>query len=238
MPNVTIEERGCRACTLCATVCPTDVLAMNEQNIAVAIAAADCIGCTSCVYVCPSRCIDITDVPKQRPFHRIEENSAIVAKFLQQSTMADVISEADLIDGTLDVSMRLIGLTDAVVQTMGRGLKAAGRKAGQLAASHFPELYEGKGIDDVLVRMQTRFAGCFDFEPAVRDDGKTILIKFSRCAIADVVAMQGATIGTAVLCELFHEYWAGLLGSFTQQRYNVRIEAADTGCSLELAGRQ
>jgi len=51
MPTVTIEETGCRGCTLCVDTCPVDVFTLNEEkNIAEESHGNDCIGCLSCYY--------------------------------------------------------------------------------------------------------------------------------------------------------------------------------------------
>lgn len=236
MPTITIDESGCRACTLCVDVCPVDVLEMDASgDLAKVKAEDDCIGCTSCQFICPSRCIEVSDVPKQRPFFRIEQNTALVRKMLQKQPAADALGEDDFSEAIADVTVRLHALSDAATETMGRGHKAAGRKAGMLAAEHMPELYEGKNLDEVLDRMRTRFAGCFEFDSNVGAEGKEVDLTFGHCALAGVVKAQGEEVGKARLCVLFHEYWAGLMGMFAKNRYAVYSDG--DVCSFKLEAR-
>jgi 2-oxoglutarate ferredoxin oxidoreductase subunit delta len=236
MPNVVIEEKGCRDCALCAEICPTDVFGHDdERGLAVVSKEEDCIGCTSCQYICPSRCIRVTDVALQRPFFRIENDANLVQRLLQKQPVSSAFSPGDLQEALVDVSVRLLALADSVTETMGRGQKAVGRKAGALAASHVPEMYEGGSVQDVLRRMQHRFAGAFDFEPTVTNGEITMV--FKKCSIHRVVTEKGGKIGDHVLCTLFHEYWAGLVGAFTGQSFTVDMPAVGSTCTMKLTAR-
>jgi NAD-dependent dihydropyrimidine dehydrogenase PreA subunit len=238
MPTVTIEAKGCRDCSLCVEICPTKVFDQDQaKGVAVASRPKDCIGCTSCQYICPSRCLEIGDFKEQRPFFRIEENAAIVARFVQRAPVSAQLTDADMKEALDDVAVRLLALGDSVTETMGRGLKAVGRKAGVLAAAHLPEMYEGKSIAEVLQAMKRRFVGGFEFEAEVAQDGAAITMTFAKCALAGVVRSRGQTIGEAVVCSLFHEYWAGLLGAFTAKNYNIEQMSAGDRCTMKLQVR-
>lgn len=238
MPSVHIEERGCRDCRLCVEICPTKVFDQNDaRHLAEAKRPADCIGCTSCSYLCPSGCIDVGAYDAQRPFHRLDANAALVARFLQKQPASATLGDADYDEARRDVAVRLDALGASVTETMGRGGKAVGRKAGALAASHLPEMYEGATLDEVLARMRRRFAGSFDFEAAVDAGGDAVNLTFPRCALARVVTEHGQPIGGAVLCGLFHEYWAGLLGAFTGRNYAVEMLETGGRCVMRLSAR-
>lgn len=135
MPQVKILEKGCRGCTLCADICPVDVFKMEaEQNLARVVNQEDCIGCLSCFYACPSQCIDVSEVDLIRPYHRIEENVALVEQFLQVKTSAKSITEADIDNAYGEVGILLSSFAEAINEIMGRGHKSVGRSAGKLAA--------------------------------------------------------------------------------------------------------
>ncbi|RKY67491.1 MAG: hypothetical protein DRP97_07335, partial [Candidatus Latescibacterota bacterium] len=190
MPLVTIEEEGCRGCTLCVDTCPVDVFEQDEGRLVAEVKRGeDCIGCLSCVYVCPSRAIEVTDVELLRPFHRIEKNAALVDKLLQAPTQKKTMDTADWEEAFKDVGARLLALGDAVTETMGRGQRAVGRKSGGLAASHMPEMYEAVGLEEVISRMRERFAHAFDFDAELTDgeDGKEVSLTFHHCGLAEVV---------------------------------------------------
>ncbi len=239
MPTVAIDSKGCRACSLCVDICPTDVFIMNEgTELAEVSKEEDCIGCTSCRYLCPSQCLEVTDHGSQRPFYRIEKNRQLLEKFLQQKPVAQELSEEDWQEALKDVSVRLQGLGQSVTETMGRGQKAVGRKAGTLAAAHLPEMYEGGSVEEVLQRMRERFKGGFDFEPTVQDGGSTIIFKFTNCALGALVRDAGDTVGDALLCGLFHEYWAGLVGAFTNNSYKIEMKETGGQCTMHLISRR
>ncbi len=238
MPNVVLNETGCRDCSLCVDICPTKVFDRDEgRSKALVAREADCIGCTSCQYICPSRCIQVSDVALQRPFFRIEENANLVKRLLQKQPVSSVLTEADLAEALGDVSVRLLALSESVTETMGRGQKAVGRKAGALAAEHLPEMYEGVTIEEVLSRMQRRFAGAFDFEPAVHAGGAEIVMRFPKCGMHRVVTQAGGKVGDHVLCLLFHEYWAGLVGAFTRKNFSIEMVETGASCTMKLVAR-
>lgn len=238
MPTIEVEEKGCRYCSLCHDVCPTQVFDLDAAaSLARAARQADCIGCLSCEYICPSRCLRVTDVARQLPYHRIEEDASIVAKFLQREPVTFSLTEAEMEEALVDVGIRLSALGASVTETMGRGQKAVGRKAGQLAAAHLPEMYEGRTVQEVLDRLQRRFRGSFDFAVEATADGTAIDLRFDHCALGRVVRSQGAEEGQAVLCILFHEYWAGLLGQFTSRTYALEPGGGTDVCSMKLRAR-
>ena len=234
MPKIKIDETGCRACSLCVDICPTKVLENDSAGKARVKTEEDCIGCTSCAYLCPSRCIVVSEIVEQRPYHRIEQNSGIIERFLQKQVAARALTEADIAEAKTDCSVRLAALTEAVSATMGRGQKTAGRKAGVLMAEHLPEMYEATSLDEALRHVQARFRHCFDFAPEVQDGGNGVQLRFSHCALADVVSKQGEKVGGALLCVLFHEYLAGLVGAFNDKKYAVEVVAAGAQCALQL----
>ncbi len=234
MPKVKIEDRGCRGCTLCVDLCPVQVFEFDaKDNLATVTRQDDCIGCLSCFYACPAQCVEVSDVELMRPFHRIEENVALVERFLQAKSATKSLTPEDCEEAHRDVAARLAALAGAVTETMGRGQKAVGRKAGALAAAHLPEMYEGKGLEEVLKRMQERFRSSFDFEYAL--SGTAVQLTFKPCGLFRVVSeATKEKVGEAVLCQLFHEYWAGLLGSFCDARYKYEVPQVGASCVMKL----
>lgn len=75
MPTVTINDKGCRGCSMCIDECPVLVFDRVEKSktsgsgtVAKVSRSDDCMGCFACYYSCPSQCIQISDVEIQRPF--------------------------------------------------------------------------------------------------------------------------------------------------------------------------
>ena len=52
----------CTACGACIDVCPTEAIAMNDDESFVVIDAALCTACGACVDECPTGALEIKDV--------------------------------------------------------------------------------------------------------------------------------------------------------------------------------
>lgn len=64
---VTVDESRCKACELCITFCPEDVLALALERFnalgytpVVAVRPERCTGCAHCARMCPEAAITIT----------------------------------------------------------------------------------------------------------------------------------------------------------------------------------
>jgi ferredoxin len=69
--SISVHEPSCRGCSLCADVCPTDVLALDLKSKTIRVDyPQDCIGCLSCAYVCPSAALSHDGIPLVRNFSR------------------------------------------------------------------------------------------------------------------------------------------------------------------------
>ncbi|MBW2734353.1 MAG: ferredoxin family protein [Deltaproteobacteria bacterium] len=234
MIQVTIEEKGCRGCTMCSDICPVDVFDFDSAtNRASVVRTQDCVGCMSCVYICPSQCVDIADVDIQRPFYRMPGNVKIVERFLQDVPMTKALSIEDWKEAEEDVAIHIVALSRAITHIMGRGTMALGRKSGSLSAAHLPEMYEETSLDGMLTRLKERFAHCFDFDWTV--DGDNVTFQFKPCGLAPIVEEAGEKLGESTICSLFHDFWAGLLGAFTNTRYKVELQSCQSeNCSVKL----
>lgn len=234
MPDVRILDKGCRGCTLCVDICPVKVFAFDEAtDLALVQHQEDCIGCLSCAYLCPSQCIAVSDVELVRPFHRIEENVALVEQFLQTQSAARVLTE-----GELDMAYREVGIlstafAEAVTEILGRGHKSVGRRAGAVAAAHLPEMYEETGIKGLLGRMRDRFGSSFDFQYTLSEGGD-IDLSVAPCGLLQAVRNAGETPGNSDLCLLFHEYWVGLISSFTGTQHSYNLLEAGEKCRMKI----
>jgi NAD-dependent dihydropyrimidine dehydrogenase PreA subunit len=233
MPQVHVEEQGCRGCTMCADICPVDVFDFDEGGMKAASPRADdCIGCLSCFYLCPSQCITVSDIKMTHPFHRIAQDVQLVNRFLQSKTPDQAIPGESLDAAMGETGLLLTALSEAINEILGRGHRSVGRRAGTVAASHMPELYEEAGVDDLLRSMKKRFGGSFNFD--YRLDGGVVYLDAAPCGLLSALEKAGKAPGKAELCILFHEYWAGLLSAFTGAKYMCTIEESGTRCVLKL----
>jgi len=116
---------------------------------------------------------------------------------------------------------------------MGRGQKAVGRSAGTLAAAHMPEMYETTQMSDLLAALRKRFAHAFEFEAKVEEGGAAVTLTFPSCALHKVVTQQGEPVGSASLCDLFHEYFAGLMSAFSGKNYSFSNVSTAGQCGVK-----
>jgi ferredoxin len=234
MPTVTIQEHGCRGCTMCADICPADVFEVDKENFMATVQRQDdCIGCLSCAYICPSNCIEVADATPQRPFYRIEENVQFVEKFVQAKAATTSLTDADWDEAYKDVSATLVSLSKAIMEMMGRGAKAVGRRAGTVGASHLPEMYEESDLDGVFRALQRRFRSALDFEYTV--DGDEVTLDLKPCGLCGMVEESGDKVGDSIMCQLFHEYMAGLTSSYTSANYRCTAPVVGKACQLKLS---
>ena len=80
--------------------------------------------------------------------------------------------------------------------------------------------------------MQRIFAGAFVFEHTISDE--TVTLDFKPCGLCRVVESGGQKVGEAVLCEIFHEYWAGLLTAYLGRTYKFEVPKAGATCQMVL----
>ena len=236
MAHVTIEERGCRGCTLCVDLCPVSVFeAQDELHKARVVREEDCIGCLSCFHVCPSQAVRVTDTEMLLPFHRIEHHAALCEKLLGTTSPSRALAAQDYDEAAADVAGRLHALAAAVMDVFGKGFASIGRRAGALAAIHLPEICGEDSLETVLGRMQRDFAHSFTFDYEI--DGSRVNLRFHPCGLCKVVEDKGDTVGEAVLCKLFHEYWAGLVGAFVGKSFSLEVPQAGKECLVQLQVR-
>ena len=64
--RVTFREDRCKGCSLCTTVCPVNIIVLDEERINVkgyhpaTVTDMDkCIGCSNCATVCPDVVITV-----------------------------------------------------------------------------------------------------------------------------------------------------------------------------------
>ena len=66
MASITIDEKVCKGCGLCANACPKKVISLSEHRmnangylVAEAVNPGNCIGCAFCAIMCPDLAITV-----------------------------------------------------------------------------------------------------------------------------------------------------------------------------------
>jgi len=95
-----------------------------------------------------------------------------------------------------------------------------------------PEMYEATQMTELLQGLRRRFAHGFDFDAKLEDDA-AVTLTFSGCALHQVVSAQGEVVGSATLCELFHEYFAGLMSAFSGKNYSIATLGTAGQCTMK-----
>lgn len=239
MPTVTINDKGCRGCSMCIDECPVLVFDRAPKSktggtTAKVSRSDDCIGCFACYYLCPSQCIQISDVEIQRPFYRIDENISFVERFLGVSTTTKDLTGSEWEEAYKDVSMTLVSLSKAAKSIVGSGINTLGRKAGVMAASHIPEVFEEPELIGRLKRLQQRFRHSFNFDFEI--EGRDIKFTFAPCGVLNIVEKETTEkVGDAVLCHLFHHFLAGLVSTYSGITYRHTTIETGSKCMLVLS---
>lgn len=68
MSKMTVNEQRCKGCGLCPTVCPVDIIVLDEERmnnkgypVAVCTDIDKCIGCGRCAIICPDCAIVVEE---------------------------------------------------------------------------------------------------------------------------------------------------------------------------------
>lgn len=92
--HITISEKECIACGICAKKCPTDAISVSKTDRTWTIERMQCIQCNSCVETCPKKCLhmepdytapnsekvtDTVSIPEQEKKERPKEDTAAEA---------------------------------------------------------------------------------------------------------------------------------------------------------------
>ncbi|MGV8084449.1 MAG: ferredoxin family protein [Coriobacteriia bacterium] len=66
MPRITVDERYCKGCGLCADVCPRRIIVLDPEKMtakgyhpATLTDESQCTGCATCALMCPDVAITV-----------------------------------------------------------------------------------------------------------------------------------------------------------------------------------
>ncbi len=74
--NIFVENRLCKGCSLCVSVCPKNVLELDPlTDKCIPVRQDDCIGCKMCENMCPDFAIAVEPEGKDSPYNGIRLKS-------------------------------------------------------------------------------------------------------------------------------------------------------------------
>ena len=193
MIEISVDEKACVACSLCAEICPTDVFVWDEDKGVPEVAKpAECFGCLSCSEICPPHCIthkgvDLAESHYHDPY----------ALRLANRLAADVggrfhvPSDDRLADRTPPPisASACARWPRSSRRTLGRSLPAVGTMAGRTLARHLPRYREPKGLNEALALAEKQFAPAWEF--TTTRDGDALTINVDRCFVRETCEREG-----------------------------------------------
>ena len=227
MIEISVDEKACVACSLCAEICPTDVFVFDEDKGVPEVAKpGECFGCLSCSEICPPHCISHHGVELSESHYHDP-----YALRLANRLAADVSGRFHVPSddksrnkAAVDLGVRLRSVAEVFRQTLGGSLPAVGTMAGRTLARHLPRYREPNGLDEALALAEKQFAPAWEF--TTTRNGEELTINVNRCFVRETCAREGLELGSD-MCVLFYNYLAGYLGQMGKVR--LRLMGAERG---------
>jgi L-aspartate semialdehyde sulfurtransferase ferredoxin len=235
MITVTVDEKACVGCSLCADICSTKVLSFNEAKaVAEVVKPKECFGCLACAEICPSDAIDHTGVIMQDAYYH-DPYALHVASRLTTGPLPGVNVPTDKAtrDAALrDLGVRLLSVAAVFKATIGAGLPAVGTLAGRTLAGQLPRYKQPKTIEETLALAQEQFFPAWELQPTLTGDQLGITVK--ACFVRELCQREGIALG-GELCILFYNYLAGYLARMGNVKPRlVNAERGEKSCKYEV----
>jgi ferredoxin len=229
MIQITVDDKACVSCSLCAEICPTDVFVWDEAKGVPEVARpGECFGCLSCSEICPPHCISHEGVQLAESHYHDP-----YALHLASRLASDIggrfnvpTDEASQRQAAVDLGVRLRSVAEVFKRTLGGSLPAVGTMAGRTLARHLPRYREPAGLDEALELAKAQFAPAWELETSRSGDDLTVTV--GRCFVREVCERQRLELG-GEMCVLFYNYLAGYLGRMGKAR--LRLMDAERGAT-------
>jgi L-aspartate semialdehyde sulfurtransferase ferredoxin len=235
MITVTVDEKACVGCALCADICSTKVLSFNEAKALAEVARPkECFGCLACAEICPADAIAHDGVVMQEAYYH-DPYALKVASLLTTAPPHPVNVPADAASRQAalgDLGVRLLSVAAVFKQTIGAGLPAVGTLAGRTLAGQLPRYRQPRNLQETLALTQEQFFPAWELQPTVSGDQLKVEVK--ACFVRELCQREKIALG-GELCVLFYNYLAGYLARMGSVKPRlVNAERGERHCTYDV----
>jgi ferredoxin len=228
MIQISVDDKACVSCSLCAEICPTDVFAFDEaKGVPEVVKPDECFGCLSCSEICPPHCITHEGVKTSENYYHDPYAVRLAGRLaadLGEPSWKSLDSTEGRAKALTDLGVRLRSVAEVFKQTVGSSLPAVGTMAGRTLARHLPRYRAPQNLGEAIDLAILQFAPAWEMDATL--EGDQLEVTVNRCFVRELCQQQGLELG-GELCVLFYNYLAGYLGKLGGVR--LRLGRAERG---------
>lgn len=236
MITITVDEKACVGCALCAEYCRTEVFSFNEEKCVAEVSRPEeCFGCLGCTEICPATAIDHEGVVLSQSYYHDPYALKLASRMTDGSWKAPNVptDKALWLRALDDLGVRLLSVAAVFRQTLGSGLPGVGTLAGQTLAGQLPRYRACSSLEESLELTREQFSPAWEIYPKSEGDDK-LAIEVKGCFVRDLCKREKIALGEE-LCTLFFYYLAGYIGRMGNARLRLmKAERGDERCVYEV----
>jgi ferredoxin len=235
MIEIAIDDKACVSCSLCAEVCPTEVLTFAEgPGLPEVTRPGECFGCLSCSEICPSACIEHRGLILSETYHHdpyaLRLGTHLGANVDHRFNVPEDERSRD--QALEDLGIRLLSMAEVFKRTLGSSLPAVGTMAGRTLARHLPRHRAPGSLEEVLALATQHFAPAWQLQAELAGDQLTITV--GDCLVREVCRKRDVALG-GELCVLLYSYLAGYIAGMAGGRLRqLKAEPGGDECRYEI----
>ena len=236
MIDITVDEKACVGCALCADYCQTGVFSFDEEKqVACVSKPKECFGCLGCSEICPATAIDHKGVVLSEAYYHNPRALKLASAMKSDCWRApNVPEEKEKWEQALtDLGVRLLSIASVFKQTVGSGLPAVGTLAGRTLAGQLPRYKVCASLEDALELACEQFSPTWEIEPRFEGEDK-LIIKVKDCFVRKLCQREKIELG-GELCTLFFYYMNGYISKLGNARLRLmKTERGENSCVYEM----
>lgn len=215
MITLSIDEKACVGCSLCADACPTGVFTFDAATDLPRVSEPrECFGCLSCSEICPATAISHGELPLSESFYHDPYALRLACRVTGAGGPRVNVPE-DRAGGLADLGVRLRSVAWVLKDIMGNGLPVVGTIAGRTLANQLPRYQPPRNLSEALELARREFAPAWELSP--RAEADSLSVEIGGCVLRDLCAREKVELG-GELCVLFFNYLGGYLSHMGKTR--------------------